>query len=155
MKVRYRNIRIAIGIILVMLQFVPINFNLGNAEGKDDVAQTVAVPAEIQAILKRSCYDCHSNSTVYPWYANVQPIGLWLQHHVDEGKAELNFTTFNMYSAKRKAHKMQEIVEMVETHEMPLNSYTWIHKEAVLTEADKIALIQWAKISFAAIKSAP
>lgn len=155
MKARLRNIAIAIGIILVMLQFVRPALNLGSVEGKDDISHTVAVPAEIQAIFKRSCNDCHSNSTVYPWYANVQPIGLWLQHHVDEGKAELNFSAFNLYSDKRKAHKMEEIVEMVESHEMPLNSYTWIHKEAILSTDDKIALKEWAMISFASLKAKP
>jgi hypothetical protein len=68
-----------------------------------------------------------------------------MQHHVDEGKAELNFSEFNSYSAKKKAHKMEEVAEMVAEGEMPLKSYTWIHKDAVLSSDEAAALTAWAK----------
>lgn len=151
---RLRNILVGFGIVIVMLQFIQPTRNLGFVEGKEDISQAVNVPAEIKSILQKSCNDCHSNATVYPWYTNIQPLGLWIQHHVDEGKAELNFSTFNLYSPKKKAHKMEEFIEMVETNEMPLNSYTWIHSEATLNEVDKAALLQWAKASFAVLKAA-
>ncbi len=154
MNKRLRNILVGFGIVIVMLQFVQPTRNLGFAEGKEDISKTVDVPLEVKSILQKSCNDCHSNATSYPWYTNIQPLGLWIQHHVDEGKQELNFSTFNLYSPKKKAHKMEELIEMVETNEMPLNSYTWIHKEAVLNESDKATLLQWAKASFTSLKAA-
>jgi len=153
MNKRLKNILVGFGIVIVLLQFVQPTRNLGFAEGSEDISKSVIVPEEVKNILQKSCNDCHSNVTVYPWYTNIQPLGMWIQHHVDEGKQELNFSTFNLYSPKKKAHKMEELIEMVESNEMPLSSYTLIHKEAVLNEVDKAVLLQWAKTSFASLKA--
>lgn len=150
-----KKILIAIVIILALLQFVRQEKNQQGVYGLNHIKASVEVPEEVDKLLTRSCYDCHSNSTHYPWYTAVQPFGIWIQHHVDEGKAELNFSEFATYSPKRKAHKMEEVAEMLEANEMPLGSYTLIHKEAVLSEAEKQLLVEWAKRSYAAIKSAP
>lgn len=104
----------------------------------------MAVPDSIQHLLQTACYDCHSNHTNYPWYADVNPVGLWLNHHVNEGKRKLNFSEFALYDARRKAHKLEEIAESVEKHDMPLASYLWIHDEARLTAAQRKAIIDWA-----------
>lgn len=155
MNKKLRNVLAGLGVILVLFQFVQPALNQGTVEGIEDISKAVDVPTEVNQILQKSCNDCHSNATVYPWYTNIQPIGLWMQHHVDEGKQELNFSTFNLYSAKRKTHKMEEIVEMVEGGEMPLPSYTFIHGNAVLSESEKATLIAWAKQSYATLKIAP
>ncbi|MES2380909.1 MAG: heme-binding domain-containing protein [Bacteroidota bacterium] len=127
----------------VILQFVRPARNLGETPVNGD-SLSIQTPAEINTILQTSCYDCHSNHTNYPWYTNIQPIGLWMQHHVDEGKEELNFSVFNTYSAKRKKHKLKEIMEEVEEHEMPLSSYTMIHKETELSAEQISTLTKWA-----------
>lgn len=127
----------------ILLQFVRPTKNLGKLLVNGD-SLSIQTPAEINIILQTACYDCHSNHTNYPWYTNIQPIGLWMQHHVDEGKDELNFSIFNTYSAKRKKHKLKEIIEELEAHEMPLGSYTIIHKEAELTAEQISMLTQWA-----------
>lgn len=127
----------------ILLQFVRPTKNLGKVLVNGD-SLSIQTPAEINIILQTACYDCHSNHTNYPWYTNIQPIGLWMQHHVDEGKDELNFSIFNTYSAKRKKHKLKEITEELEAHEMPLGSYTIIHKEAELTAEQISMLTQWA-----------
>ncbi len=132
---------------LLLLQFVQPARNVGSASGPNDITQAMAVPATVQKTLETSCYDCHSNNTVYPWYTRIQPLGLWMKNHVDEGKEELNFSEFNTYTAKRKLKKLREIAEQVEEGEMPLYSYTIIHKNAVLNEAQKAELIDWAKSS--------
>lgn len=98
----------------------------------------------MQLILDKACYDCHSNNTRYPWYANVQPVAWWLNSHVEEGKGEINFDEFLTYPAKKARHKMEEVNEMVKEGEMPLNSYTWVHKEAVLSQSEKLAIANWA-----------
>jgi len=106
-------------------------------------------------LLQTACYDCHSNHTKYPWYAEVNPVGLWLNSHIKDGKEELNFSEFATYTAKRKAHKLGKISETVEKHDMPLNSYLWIHTEARLTDAQRHMIIQWADSAKAQIPVQP
>ena len=130
--------------VLVIIQFIRPAKNQSDSISDKDISTVYTVPAEVSGILKKACNDCHSNNTNYPWYSNVQPITWWLQHHVDEGKGELDFSSFAAYSAKKQHHKLEEIIEQVKEGEMPLNSYTWIHKDAVLTEAEKLSLSSWA-----------
>lgn len=141
----FKKIAVFLGFCLVVIQFIRPETNLGEAYSENDIAHTVEVPKHVQEILSSSCYDCHSNATVYPWYANIQPLGFWLKHHVDEGKSELNFSEFKTYTDKRKTKKFKEIVKEVEENEMPLPSYTWIHKHAVLTQEQKDTLLAWAR----------
>jgi hypothetical protein len=129
----------AVVAILILIQFIRPERNLGKAETEN----TIFVNAEVGTILQTSCFDCHSNYTNYPWYTNIQPIGWWLNHHVDEGKEELNFSEFETYSLKRKLHKLEEIKEMVEEGEMPLSSYTLIHGDTKLSPEQKEILYKW------------
>jgi hypothetical protein len=99
------------------------------------------------SLLKVSCYDCHSNHTDYPWYSKITPVNWWLNNHINEGKKELNFSTFSTGSFKRKDKKMKEIDEQVDKHEMPLDSYLWIHKDAKLNDAQRKLIIDWSKTS--------
>jgi hypothetical protein len=141
----FRKILLVLVVILVIIQFVRPERNLDSSANPEDITAHYAVPANVQVILKKSCYDCHSNYTYYPWYTNIQPVGLWLQNHINEGKEELNFSVFNTYTAKKKAHKMEEVAEMVEKGEMPLSSYTLIHRDAQLSKEESELLITWAK----------
>ena len=100
---------------------------------------------EVRLILKNACYDCHTNNTNYPWYNNVAPISYWLSHHIDEGKEHLNFSDWEKYTTKKKAHKLEELVEEVEEGKMPLNEYTWTHASAKLSTQEKEAIMAWAK----------
>ena len=140
-----RKILIVLLVLLVIVQFIRPERNLDNSANPNDIAAHYDVPENVQAILKKVCNDCHSNYTDYPWYANIQPVGLWLQNHINEGKEELNFSIFNTYPTKKKAHKMEEVAEMVEKGEMPLNSYTLIHGDAKLNKEESQLLITWAK----------
>lgn len=131
-------------IIIVALQFIRPERNISDVPSANDIRVHYPLPANVESILKRACYDCHSNNTAYPWYSNIQPFGLWLQNHVNEGKAELNFSEFATYSPKKADHKLEETIEMIEEKEMPLESYTWIHKNAVLS-AEEIQIVKdWA-----------
>ncbi len=102
-------------------------------------------PKDVKLILEQTCYDCHSNDTKYPWYNNVAPVSYWMANHVKDGKKHLNFSDWENYSAKKKDHKLEEVVEMIEDGEMPLKEYTWTHEEAKLTEIQRNAVIEWAK----------
>lgn len=131
-------------VLLVVIQFIRPARNQSSAMSANDITRHYKVPDSVAAILKRSCNDCHSNNTQYPWYTNIQPVGWWLQHHVNEGKDELNFSEFSAYTIKRQIHKLESVAEEVNDGEMPLNSYLWGHADAKLSEADKQLLINWA-----------
>jgi len=105
---------------------------------------TTHVPADVAAILNRSCSDCHSHKTAYPWYSNVSPASWFLVDHIEHGRSHLNFSVWNTYDKKKKTHKMEEIQEQVQSGFMPLGSYLWIHRDAVLSESDAKALIDWS-----------
>jgi hypothetical protein len=140
-----KKIGLALAVVLVVIQFIPMIKNQGQEWGSTDITTVVNTPEAIKQILHTSCNDCHSNSTVYPWYTKVQPFGFWINHHVEDGVRHLNFSEFAKYTSKRKMHKLDEVVEMLEEHEMPLTSYTIIHKNAVLTSQQTADLITWAK----------
>ncbi|MBV1925343.1 MAG: heme-binding domain-containing protein [Dokdonia sp.] len=131
----------------VIMQFVRPDKNEGDSDYASVDAfltETKPVP-EVAAVLTDTCFDCHSDQTRYPWYAEVAPVSYWLSDHVKDGKKHLNFSKWSEYSVKRKDHKLEEVVEMVEAREMPLDSYTWTHEEARLSDAQVEALILWAK----------
>ncbi len=132
-------------IIFILIQFIRPAKNISTEASPNDISAHYNVPDNVMGVLKKSCYDCHSNNTVYPWYNNIQPVAWWLDDHVKEGKRELNFSEFANYKPKRKIKKLKETVEQLEKGEMPLNSYLWIHKDAKLSEEDIKAVSEWAK----------
>jgi len=99
----------------------------------------------ISALLQESCYDCHSNNTEYPWYNKVQPVAWFLEDHINEGKEELNFNEWDAYSNRRKNSKLKSIISQVKDDEMPLASYTLIHKDAKLSNSEKTLIIDYMK----------
>jgi hypothetical protein len=130
---------------LVVIQFFRIDKANTPIVEANTIDAAIAVPPDIKLILGRSCNDCHSNNTVYPWYSNIQPAAWFLKDHIDEARRELNFSEFNTYSAKKKKRKLEEICEMVESAAMPLPSYLWIHRDSVLSDTEKKALCDWSK----------
>ncbi len=138
--------KIILGIIVVLIaiQLYRPARNESNDQSHS-IATVYAVPAQVSQILQPACYDCHSNYTIYPWYANVQPVAAWLTHHVNEGKEELNFSEFATYSPRRQYHKLEEMIKMVDDKKMPLESYTLIHKDAILSADQRTILTQWAQ----------
>lgn len=128
---------------LVGIQFFPTKRNQNTAILTTDFTKTFDVPKDIQAILKTSCYDCHSNNTNYPWYNKTQPISWLMEHHIEKGKDELNFSEFGMYSKRKQKNKLKAIVNQLKDGEMPLSSYTFIHSNAKLTEHQKKEIMNW------------
>ena len=139
-----RKILWGVAALFLALQLVRPAKNLSNDQSRH-LNTILPVPAGVESILKVACNDCHSNYTVYPWYAHIQPLGLWLRDHVEEGKRELNFSTFANKRAAVQNHKLEEIIEMVKEGEMPLASYTWIHRDAILSQEQKNVLTGWAQ----------
>lgn len=146
MKIKYlRPIAAVLVVGLAALQFYRPARNLGEPEGPDSIVRKHQVPEDVRAILRRSCYDCHSNRTTYPWYAEVQPVRLWLDSHVNDGKRHLNFSNFAKYEPKRAAHKLDEVVDALVGGSMPLKSYTLVHRDAVLSKAEIKLVTAWAE----------
>jgi hypothetical protein len=127
----------------VGIQFVPTERNQSDVIPKTDFMLVNDVPKDIKNKLQVSCYDCHSNNTAYPWYNKIQPVAWLLENHVEEGKAELNFNEWGSLSKRRKKSKLKSIISQIKDDEMPLSSYTLIHRNAILTEAEKQEIIQW------------
>ncbi|HVZ66499.1 MAG TPA: heme-binding domain-containing protein [Lacunisphaera sp.] len=144
MKRFLRPLAAALGVVLLLAQLWRPARNDSPPGGPNDIAAKYAVPPPVQGLLQRACYDCHSNRTRYPWYAEVQPVRWWLDHHITEGKRHLNFSEFGAYTDKRAAKKLDEVIDEVEGHTMPLPSYTWIHRDARLSAADAKLLTDWA-----------
>ena len=128
-------------IALVAIQFVRPEKNNGGYGSVVFFESETKPSANVLSILKENCYDCHSNQTQYPWYAEVAPFSLWLDEHIEHGKEHFNVAEWGNYSIKKKEHKLEELVEMVEKNEMPLRSYTIIHGN--LSEDEKKLLLQW------------
>ena len=106
----------------------------------------------VQTILSRSCNDCHSSKTTWPWYSQMAPISWLLADHVKDGRGELNFSEWATYSAKRKRRKLTEICEQVNKKEMPVSSYLWMHHDAALSPTDRNAICDWANAEKANIR---
>ncbi|HEA28918.1 MAG TPA: cytochrome C [Leeuwenhoekiella sp.] len=132
-------------IALIGIQFIRPERNEDSYESLEPFLAETKPSEQVAAILKTACYDCHSNQTQYPWYAEVAPVSFWLSDHIQEGKHHLNFSAWQGYSAKRKDDKLDELIEEVTDGEMPLESYTLIHQDAHLTRAQTDAMITWAK----------
>ena len=130
---------------LIIIQFFRPSKNRSLAAQPHALGNKYCIPAEVDSILRKTCYNCHSNNSQYPWYFNVQPSAWFLANHIRDGKSELNFDEFLTYDLKKQDHKLEELIEEVEHEEMPLKSYTIIHADAKLNEAQKAALIGWAK----------
>lgn len=137
--------KILLGLILVaiVIQFVRPQKNLSAATPKTDLLVAHPAPAEVKQLLAIACYDCHSDNTRYPWYAEIQPVAWWLAQHVDDGKRELNLSSFGELSAKRKASRLEAMIDSITTGEMPLKSYTIVHRDAKLSPAQVKLLTDW------------
>jgi hypothetical protein len=128
----------ALGLIAALQLYQPPRTN-------PPVESALPAPPEVQAILDRSCMDCHSHATQWRWYAYVAPISWLVSYDTAEGREHLNFSTWNAYSPKKQAKKIHEIWEEVEEGEMPLPPYVWLHPDAKLSDADKTTLQAWSR----------
>ncbi len=135
--------KFAVGLIaiLIVAQFVPVARVNPTERGQP------AAPGEVQAILQRACYDCHSNETRWPWYAQVAPASFLIARDVNEGRRQLNFSLWSQFNERRKSRKLKEIVEQVEKSKMPQWYYVSLHPDAKLSAADRELIIKWARQS--------
>ena len=129
--------------VVLAIQFIPVERNVSTVPPGQSFEKTEKVPANVAAILKVSCYDCHSNNTLYPWYSVLQPGAWFMAQHIKKGKEELNFDEFNNYSKRRKKAKIKSIISQIEKDEMPLKSYRMMHGNARLSADEKKELLDF------------
>lgn len=129
----------------IVLQFIRPDMTNPPVVPELTLEATTEVPENVRAILTRSCADCHSNNTVYPWYSHIQPSGWFQDSHIRDGRRELNFSEWARLEDRRKKRKLEEICEQVETREMPLASYLWIHWDAQMSDEEIRIVCDWTK----------
>ncbi|MBU4538119.1 MAG: heme-binding domain-containing protein [Bacteroidetes bacterium] len=129
--------------VFLVIQLIPVERNISRVPAGQSFEMTQKVPANVAAILKVSCYDCHSNNTRYPWYSELQPGAWFMARHITKGKEELNFDEFNNYSKRRKKAKIKSIISQIEKDQMPLKSYLLLHHDADLTPEQQKVLMQF------------
>ncbi len=140
MRSLLRAASIAFGTALV-IQTIPVARDNPTATGPIDA------PAPIEATLRRACFDCHSNETVWPWYSRVAPASWLVAHDVHEGREHVNFSTWKALPAEEQRKRLHEIAEEVEKGAMPPGIYTPLHPEARLRLQEITALAEWARAS--------
>ncbi len=143
MKFSTKLVLIGFAVFLLMQVYQPARNTDSGQVLPTHFAKVDDVPSNVVSILKNSCYDCHSNNTAYPWYANVQPARFLMESHIKEGKENLNFSEWGDYSPRMQRNKLDRMLKQIEKNEMPLASYTLIHRNAVLSESQKKEIIDW------------
>ena len=142
-KIIKKILFIGLIIFLLMQLYQPARNESFEQDITANFTKVYKVPKNVEAIVRTSCYDCHSNNTNYPWYSNVQPVGFFMEHHIKEAKEDLNFDEWGKYSKRKQENKLDRIVKQIKSDEMPLASYTLIHKNARLTTVQKKEVMDW------------
>ncbi|MGW8121040.1 heme-binding domain-containing protein [Roseivirga echinicomitans] len=128
----------------VVIQFIKRPEKINEPVTEDDIIGLLNVDQEIASMLKSACYDCHSSQPRYPWYASVAPVSWWINGHIIDAQDELNFSLWGTFTARKRDHKLEELIEMVEDREMPLPNYVLLHSEAKLSNEQIEKLKNWA-----------
>lgn len=143
--IKMKKVITILAVAFVILQFFQIDKTNPPVNKEVDFLTVKKTPETVATNIRNACYDCHSNETKYPWYSNIQPVAWLLKDHIDNGRKELNFSTFATYEARRQTRKMEEAAELVQNGAMPMDSYLLMHPEAKLTAEQKAEMIQYFK----------
>ncbi|WP_111709504.1 heme-binding domain-containing protein [Lutibacter citreus] len=135
---------LSIVVVFILIQLIRPNKN-DSGNNINHISTVINVPENVQSILKKSCNDCHSNNTVYPWYSKIAPVSWYLASHVNDGKEHLNFSEWTAYNINQKKHIIKDLDEVLKSHEMPLKSYLIIHKDAKMNAEQFELLSNWVK----------
>ncbi|MEO7531607.1 MAG: heme-binding domain-containing protein [Sediminibacterium sp.] len=142
---RTKKILLVLLIVFAVMQLVQPARNQNGEVLSTDITRIYSMPEKVLSGLQTACFDCHSNSTRYPWYSRIQP-GAWLlASHIKKGKADLNFSGFGDYSNRKRQGKLQAIINSITDGTMPIRSYTLIHRNARLSTADKVLILDWVQ----------
>ena len=132
--------------LFLLIQIYPMERPEVTDSNPNDLLKNTDTPNNIASILRSACYDCHSNESTYPWYANIAPVKWWIYDHINEGREDLNFSTWTTLSKADQAEALDDIATAVMEGEMPLKPYPVTHPKAKLSEADRQAISDWAEM---------
>lgn len=131
-------------VLFVLIQIIPNELPTVILDNKDDLLSNNVFPDKIESQIRASCYDCHSNETIYPWYSYVAPVSFLVKRDTEIGRKELNFSDWETLDKKKKAKHLTNIIEEIEEGKMPFPPYLITHSDAKLNEETKKVLIDWA-----------
>ena len=131
------------GALAALVLFAAIQLK-GIDRANPPIETDVAAPAEVQEILRRACYDCHSHETEWPWYSYIAPVSWWMAEHVEHARGDLNFSEWPRFDFEEQEHAFKDIHEQITKDEMPLKSFRIMHPEARLSDEEKEVLLRWA-----------
>jgi len=144
-KLTKRNLRIAFLVVFALIQFVGIDKSPIEINPESDFLMIEQAPMEVVELMQTSCYDCHSNLTIYPWYSNIAPVSWWLKGHIDNGRGKLNFSEWDSYSLEESDSLKVLSADLIEKKWMPILTYKIIHTESRLSDEQRALLIDWLK----------
>ena len=139
-----RLIWLIIILLIVLIQFIPNDKPEVILSNENDLIYNNKLPESAENILRTSCYDCHSNESIYPWYSYIAPVSWLVVRDIKVGREELNFSEWESQSKMDKAKNIDKIIDEVSDEEMPMAIYTLIHTDAKLTAEDRQLLVDWA-----------
>ncbi|MFS4428028.1 heme-binding domain-containing protein [Chryseobacterium sp. S90] len=143
-----KNILLGFVLIFLLIQIIQPARNIDYGQvPSTDISKVYKLPENVQSVLRNSCYDCHSNSTHYPFYSYIQPLSYYLEKHIKKGKEELNFNEWGSYSHRKQTNKLESIVNQIQQKKMPLTSYTYLHPEAKLSEKQIGEIVHWIELT--------
>jgi hypothetical protein len=145
MRLRVKQIGIAIILLFVVIQFVPVDKQNPPLNPSQTIYATQTVPPEVRNVFESSCNDCHSDETRWPWYAHIAPASWIVAHDVHEGRKEMNFSEWGKYSTEKEEDKLEEICEQVVNGDMPESKYAFVHRKSKPTEAQRNAVCKWTE----------
>jgi Haem-binding domain len=138
-----RKVLLGLLVIFILMQFYRIDKTNPPMDPAQDFLTAVNAPIEMATMVKNACYDCHSHATKYPWYTEIMPFAKMIQGHIENGRKELNFSTWTTYEPDKRDHKLEEAGEMVIETKMPLTSYLIAHPEARISKEERQTLANW------------
>jgi hypothetical protein len=138
-----RRIGLATGFLLLAIQFIPVNRSNPSVDPSRTIYSALPVPADVKGVFERSCKDCHSNQTAWPWYSYVAPVSWIVASDVHGARRKMNLSEWGSYSTQRKEDKLEEICEQVTKSEMPDRKYVIFHRSARVTPQEREAICQW------------
>lgn len=140
-----KKLLIGFGVIFIIIQLVPNKLPEVKGDNPADFLVNNEVPEEFEAILRASCYDCHSNETHYPWYSYVAPVSWLVKRDTEHGRGHLNFSEWQTFEKADMAEAYYEIADEVGEGEMPMKIYPLMHSEAKLTDEQRQSIVAWAE----------
>ena len=141
------KVGIAAAVVFAGLQAIPVDRSNPAVDQSRTIFATEALPAKVETVLRRSCADCHSNQTRWPWYSYVAPTSWIVAHDVHAARRQMNFSEWAGYSERKREERLNGICEQVVNGDMPEGKYALIHRRARVTEDERAAICQWVERS--------